>query len=502
MKLMVHIMGQAVAAVLLLLMAGGCTTDQAVNDMPVVDDDDAPVVIRASEEMLGATTRAEDKWMTGKEDFLFTYPLPPDGKQWKSLKCKFDGAGYGYVYTGTGKTLRWGDIYYSNKNEKYVATVYLDNLVDYPAQDTDENKKIDSMEFGDGEVGSSFNPYTMIARADNPIIQKYKGVGEPMNIDILWGKKEFVKGSKSIDFQLSHKMSKVTFKFSFSSNKVYNPLEGEGIKVQLENIKKTVYDNRASGTHVPGFVRRNSSNSSNDGAIVTIGDIDKKDNQFDVFGVDGGKLESVSGEEGYYATPAYIFPPYNYVNKGAKLTITLGNGDKYSGPFPNAMIYEIEKDGTTIKVTNDMAFLSGRHLTIKVELVDNYDGRKLLFYGVDVEDFTKDFDEPVSPRESGIYSWEDYERMVTLYNALKEDKEEDYRLYKYGTYNEATKTWTFYLWVSLTLEAGTKLPPFEDDKFDFKFTGHSIKIGEGDSCVEIKTKEELLEASTSKTNIQ
>lgn len=526
MKSIMYFMGQAAVSVLLLLSAGGCT-DKVEVDVPAYDEgDDVPIVIRASDEMLGTATRAGDGTITdgqvkNSKDFLFTYPAK-DGKM-NSLPCRFDDRGYGYVYISDEQTLTRGDILFKKDKEgKEVAEVYLDNLVDYPVQEANETKgKYDNftrMEFG-SLVDGTFNPYYMVAPDGGSVIPQAPedptsttdGDTKKWDVDILWGKLTYAKTDKLLDFKLRHKMSKVTFRF-FSNDKIESginsKLQRENITVELENIKTAVYDKRTDASRIPGFRR-------DKGEIVSTS---ADDNKNTVIILSSGKLDEKAKSDGaesetYYYAPAYIFPPHNYSaatqDYKAKLTIDLGNGEKYSGPFPSTMLYTIKGENSTadITVSDDMAFLSGYHLIIDVELADNFDDRELLFHGIKVADFKCDFTETNNEsRECGIYSLEDLETLIALYNSLGDDKE-DYRLYKYGTYGSGD-TWTFNLWIDIVIseEEMSTFEKFNNENFELELNGYKILKVQGST--EAWTKDDLCDkktasstSPTSKTNM-
>lgn len=520
MKSIMYFMGQAAVSVFLLLSTGGCT-DKVEVDVPAYDEgDDVPIVIRASDEMPGTATRASDGTTTdgvvkNREDFLFTYPSSKDGGKKKSLPCRFDDRGYGYVYISDEQTLTRGDILFKDN----VAEVYLDNLVDYPVQEADEAAgKYDNftrMEFGTTTIDGKFNPYYMVAPDASSVIPQAPegststtdGDMKKWDVDILWGKLTYAKTDKLLEFKLKHKMSKVTFRF-FTNEKteggINGKLQGKNITVKLENIKTTVYDKRTDANHIPGFRR-------DKGEIVSTSVDDHKST---VTILNNGKLDGKTKSDGaepetYYYTPAYIFPPHDYsaaTQNKAKLTIDL-NGEKYSGPFPSTMLYTIkDENGKDITVSDDMAFLSGYHLTIDVELADNFDDRELLFHGIKVADFKYDFTEANNEsRECGIYSLEELKTLIALYNSLGGDDKEDYRLYKYGTFDDNTKQWTFNLWINIVIseEDMNNFTKFNNGNFELEFNNYKILKEQGST--ETWIKEDLCvkntETSTSPTNL-
>ena len=510
-------MEQAAVSVLVLLSAGGCT-DKVEVDVPAYDEgDDVPIVIRASDEMLGTATRTGDGTITdgqvkNREDFLFTYPAK-DGKM-NSLPCRFDNRGDGYVYISEDKTLTRGDILFKKDKEgKEIAEVYLDNLVGYPVQESGGSEgKYDNfthMEFGTGS-GTDFKPYYMVAPdEDSTIPQALEGStsatdgnAKKWDVDILWGKLTYDKEKEDrlLYFKLKHKMSKVTFRF-FSNDKeedgINSKLEGKNVTVKLKNIKTAVYDQRTGANHIPGFRRDKGeivSTSANDNkSLVTILD--------DVRGFDGKtKSDGAESDRIYYYAPAYIFPPHNYsaATPKAKLTISL-DGEVYSGPFPSTMLYTIEDEaGQEITVSDDMAFLSGYHLIIDVELANNFNNRELLFHGIKVADFKYDFEETNNEsRECGIYSLEDLKTLIALYNRLEGNKE-DYKLYKYGTFDG--EKWIFNLWINIVITESEMETFTKFNNGNFELVLNNYKILKGQGSTKTWEKNDLCESTESSTS--
>ena len=161
-------------------------------------------------------------------------------------------------------------------------------------------------------------------------------------------------------------------------------------------------------------------------------------------------------------------------------------------------MYQIIIDKEPQFVGATMAFLAGYHLTIDVELANSYENREVLFTGVYVQDFTKDPSESLKPQESGIYSWEDYDTLVELYEELASSGTEDFRLYKYGTFKNGQ--WTFHLWKDLETDKSLKeIAKFKDGNFIFEFNNHKITVYDEGEYKEIRDQISLVQSTTSKT---
>lgn len=486
MKSRAYVIGQILAAASFILAAGGCT-DKAEEDIYPYADANEPIVIRASSEALGVATRAEGEevtpeWITDGK-YLFTYPLSADGKEMASLVCEFK-EGYGYIYKENGDLLKKGELQYDGGSK-----VYLDNLVNYKVdgpvgQGTDN---FTCIEFGIS-AESGFTPSLMYARADDRIVD----IGDKkVDVDILWDSTVPTRDARSIDFKLKHKMSRVTFRFHSEKEEIKSLLKNrENIKVTLNNIKTTLYDDRDNpNPRIAGF-NRSTGLATNLGKAPT-------ETVF-LLGEEGGKLDHDQSND-RFAAPDYIFPPFTYGNhKTAGITIDLGENEIYKGKFPGMMMYQIiiEKEPQLVGAT--MAFLAGYHLTIDVELANSYGSREVLFTGVYVQDFTKDPSESLKPQESGIYSWEDYDTLVELYEELASSGMEDFRLYKYGTFKNGQ--WTFHLWKDLETDKSLKeIAKFKDDNFIFEFNNHKITVYNEGKYTEIRDQISLVQSTTSKT---
>lgn len=483
MKSIAYFISRMAIAALLLLPAGSCTDTVDSNigpELPYNEED--PVVFRASEKTTGgASTRADKKFLTNRTDFLFSYPSKAENGKVKSLPCEFDENGYGYVYVNrdTEELLKWKDINWVDNK----AVICLDNLTAFPVQDADEEKgKTDNykrIEFGTwgGPITldhTHFKPYIMVAPATDSII-KFDGE-KTINLDILAGRTTASPRSQIV-MDVHHKMSKVTFCFTSKEEELVQKLGSTISEVRLEHVKKYIYNyNKPTDGHSAGFNRYLASIYSTTSFNESI---DHTQTILQDAPLAPGKNNAILlDKEKQFFTPTYFFPPHNYysyANK-AKLTIDLGHGDVYSGNFPLSMEYT-SNDGSTPLYAN-MAFLAGYHLTINVELINKYGKEhELRFHGILINEYIEDFTETDNaPRESGIYSWSDYETVVNRYNILKGPKEEDFKLYKYGTWNENTG-WTFYLWDNIVpKDEEGQIPKFQNNQLNMQFNKYHMTV--------------------------
>ena len=201
----------------------------------------------------------------------------------------------------------------------------------------------------------------------------------------------------------------------------------------------------------------------------------------------------------YCSTPVWIFPPNQYAagsSSGPEMTIILGNGNQYGGRLPQQIKYcKVDEEGKEVWIEENLNFKAGYHLTFNVKLSSATVAQPVLFERVEVADWYRMLTETSSLSESGINSWEDYVLLVELYN--KGDHSEDnYRLMKYGVYNEGTGQWKFDLWRNITMPVGeVELPKFDTDDFEIEFNGYTIADSQGN--VIAGTKESIVRNSKS-----
>ncbi len=117
-----------------LVLAGSCTVNEPEHPGGnEAGEANTPVVVGASESLMGSGTRVGEGPQVKGRTMLLTYPSRPSGEM-KSAVCKFDANGYGYVYpedAADGEPLKWKDVYTEKPGG---CDVYLDNLLDYPVQ--------------------------------------------------------------------------------------------------------------------------------------------------------------------------------------------------------------------------------------------------------------------------------------------------------------------------------------------------------------------------------
>lgn len=357
------------------------------------------------------TTRVDDGGVESG-----TYYLTYNSSGAKVCMVTFaDSKGYPLVSdNGIYQFLKWNDV--TPVNGKYQFT--LDNL------------------------GDKDNPETVT------LGEAYKAVPLDGNsqLDIVWGKQTVEKGKESADvnFALSHRMSKISLEISVGTSGIV--LKGKQVKITLTDVirEPATFDRTSGAVSVTGKQRLN------------------------VIELHNGELKQ---EDSKYIIPSWIFPPQTFdEGKWPKLRIEFD--DKiYEGTLNHYMVQEGSLD-TPVKMTG---FESGQHLTLRAKLSNTTDEVELIFMPVWVRRWEEIDNIGIGAKQRGVYTKEDYARLVTAYN--KEPEKDENVLDEYGTKDNASGKWTFFLFRNIgTAEDVDNMPKFEDDGngFEIEFNGYTV----------------------------
>lgn len=261
-------------------------------------------------------------------------------------------------------------------------------------------------------------------------------------LDIVWGEQTVEKGKESADvnFALSHRMSKISLEISVGTSGI-NLDNGIPATITLMNvISEPATFNRTSG---------------------------------DV-SVEGKQRSEIKLYEGVLTNdnfknpiPSWIFPPQTFdEDNWPKLRIVLG--DKiYEGTLNHYMVQKESGDDTPFEMTG---FKSGLHLMLRAKLSNTTDEVELIFMPVWVRKWEEIDNIGIGAKQRGVYTEEDYARLVTAYN---EDPKDEKVLDEYGT--DASGKWTFVLFRNIGDTGGpTTIPKFKDDRFEINFNGYKV----------------------------
>lgn len=344
-----------------------------------------------------------------------TYYLTYNSSEAKVCMVTFaESKGYPLVSdNGIYQFLKWNDVM-PEKDGKYLFT--LDNL--------DDKDNPETVTLGGAYKAAPLN--------DKP------------RLDIVWGKQTVAEGkeSASVNFALSHRMSKISLEISVGTPDIV--LDGKQVKITLTDVirEPATFDRTSGAVSVAGKQRLN------------------------VIELHNGELNQ---EDSKYTIPSWIFPPQTFdESKWPKLRIVL-DGTTYEGTLNHYMVQKESGDDTPVEMTG---FKSGQHLTLKAKLSKTTDEVELIFMPVWVRKWEEIDNIGIGAKQRGVYTEKDYARLVTAYN--KEPKDENV-LDEYGT--DASGIWTFVLFRNIgTDEDVNNMPKFEDDGngFEIEFNSYTL----------------------------
>lgn len=303
-----------------------------------------------------------------------------------------------------------------------------------------------------------------LSNKDNPetvtLGEAYKAAPLDGNsqLDIVWGKQTVEKGKESagVNFELSHRMSKISLEISVGTSGIN--LDDKPVKITLTDvISEPATFNRTSGAvNVAGKQRS---------------EIVLYDGEFDS-----------NQSEPTYSIPSWIFPPQTFdSNNWPKLRIVL-DGTTYEGTLNHYMVQEESGDDTPVEMTG---FKSGQHLTLKAKLSKTTDEVELIFMPVWVRKWEEIDNIGIGAKQRGVYTEEDYKQLVNAYNDVPKNENV---LDEYGT--DASGKWTFVLFRNIGDTGGpTTMPKFKDDGFEINFNGYKVYGS--------KNKNDLIKSETS-----
>lgn len=375
------------------------------------------------------TTRVDDgKVKSG------TYYLTYNSSGAKVCMVTFaDSKGYPLVSdNGIYQFLKWNDVM-PEKDGKYLFT--LDNL---------SNKD---------------NPETVTLGEAYQAAPLNDKLNDKLDIDIVWGTQTVEKGKESADvnFKLSHRMSKISLEISVGTSDI-NLDNGIRATITLMNvISEPATFNRTSGdVSVEGKQRSD--------IVLYEGELKQEDSK--------------------YIIPSWIFPPQDFDGKNwPKLRIEFG--DKiYEGTLNHYMVQE----GSEGSVPDEMkGFKSGLHLTLRAKLSETTDKVELIFMPVWVRKWEEIDNIGIGAKQRGVYTEEDYERLVTAYN--NSDSQDENVLDEYGT-KDASGKWTFDLFRNIGDTGGQEtMLKFKNDEFEINFHSYTV--------YGYKNKNDLIKSETS-----
>ena len=277
-------------------------------------------------------------------------------------------------------------------------------------------------------------------------------------LDIVWGKQTVEKGKESagVNFTLFHQMSKISLEISVGTSDI-NLDNGIRATITLMNvISEPATFNRTSG------------------AVSVAG---KQRSEIKLY-------EGVLTKDNFKnPIPSWIVPPQTFdSNNWPKLRIVL-DGTTYEGTLNHYMVQEESGDDTPVEMTG---FESGLHLTLRAKLSKTTEDVELIFMPVWVRKWEEIDNIGIGAKQRGVYTEEDYERLVTAYNS---DSQDENVLYEYGTKDDSGK-WTFDLFRNIgDIDGQATMLKFKNDEFEINFNSYTV--------YGYKSKSNLIKSETS-----
>ena len=430
--------GQIVAMAVMGIMTVACT-DYDLNGQTGWQGDELLELSASISETV--PTRAEGE--PAKGTYYFSY-IKSNENSYQTLEVDFTEG----KDTLTAPT--WKDI---NTNDITNKLFILDNVPyiyenGFTSSNNDKNKLINLQDIKKEETDTE-------SRYNAGPAPTVPGEGN----DLLWDTVKVEKVSAAplspVHFDLEHRMSMLTFKLRSKDPEIYTLLKDiENVEVKLHRVITEPYQfNRLTG------------------AITIYSNTKPIDEKAAVkLDVDEYTSEEVA------ITESWIFPPQEFHSTGRPvLAITLTDTEKnqtrtFKGVLPESMLYEGKK-------YEPLEFLSGCHLTVTVVL-GSWDDLTVNFRPVLVKKWVTYSAKDINAKQVGVYTAEELTELVTAYNQYSSE-DNLLALWKYGTYDDTSSTWTFYLWTNLTevTETDNSLGFITGEgkpSFTFEANGHTI----------------------------
>ena len=434
-----------VISFLISIGVSSCSMDSEIDDIPINSEESLNVGAYLSPTLYSRTYIEEGDVTEGT--YYLSYRLPnSDDYGMYPVNFGVDGSDerIGFVDNGDpNKKFNWDMV--GGDNTPYF---YLDNV-----KPTDNS-----------------TPSTVIFTDNyNPFIAGELDRKDGTN-DLLWGEKQVTrKTTGTLNFNLHHNMAGIRIQVTVDkeNEKVEGDLDLTGAEVRITSvIQKPISFNRLDGT-------------------LTLPDFEDATSFSDLMFV-GPETDWKSSDEDklnpnimVYTTQDFVLPPQNLKEDAdrPKLTIKLKSGKSYSGILPHAMLI------TDPTFTGDdefpypvaLTFLKEHILIIRTKVTE--EPPELAFMPVVVVDWVDKGEFTSEGHQAGLYTAEEFYRMINYYK-----EKNQYQLNRYGTYNEAEKTWSFDIFNSFTLDydkINGEMKVEGDNKYSFTSHNYTIYVTNG-----------------------
>ena len=345
----------------------------------------------------------------------------------------FGSNGIGYTYRdddGKIKELEWGYVNPDNSSS-LTYSFYLDNLP------------------------TNFEKNTLVEFPEDPEENPYGiGVFDKVNgeNDLLWGSLVNINRANTLLFSLNHMMSRFCLRIYFDNT------IGDQIKQPKSATLSNIFQKPLSFNRLTGNFTLDDEPDSEPYLLVEEADLwgePQKDSE-------NGLI--------YYSSPDFIVPPQEFVSGNRpRLTVTLTNGQVYTGLFPLAMDLIDDNNALTPWL---MSFLKGYKLTLNV-IISNEPGN-LQFMPASLVGWYKKGEYNISGLQASIAGEDDFKKL----EAECENQSTDL-FYLWGYHDSNTDKWIINVFQSFTIKASDYRGVWknlEEKPFDFDFDLHYATV--------------------------
>lgn len=283
----------------------------------------------------------------------------------------------------------------------------------------------------------------VILPSKNPYVAGVFDETEGKN-DLLWGTQEVRRETtNTINFDLHHNMARVKVEITVDKTKMENygsDFTLEGAKVEITSLNQTpISFHRLSGDLELDPSMENYTSLT----FVNVNEnLEEQEEQ-----IEWGSVKKEDANITVYTTQDFVLPPQGLLEDEhrPRLTITLKNGDVYSGILPHAMLIDNNTTDSDNSLTYPVAlyFLKEHILTIRTVITE--EPPTLEFMPVKVVQWVDKGEFTMEAHQAGIYTDSEFYKLIEYYQ-----NKNNYQLHRYGY--EENGVWHFDFWHSVVLD--------------------------------------------------
>ena len=444
-------------AVVIAVTAVGCTSDPAIPEDPA-EGTTVRVSAEVARQLYTKGYRESGDVVDGT--YYLTYPAASGADALATVRFgqETETPGMGIVMKESA-ALKWIDV------KQPTPTFFLDNVSPASSSGSDATEVV----FSD-----SYNPFKA------GLFDQVNG-----NNDLLWGSTTATHGTKTVNFDLHHYMSRLRVEITVNHTNGYE-------EDNLDLIEKEATVSITNLIHTPLSYNRLDGSLALGNQYAELELVNTAINWEKTPGKDDAGSDP--SDKDVYITQDFVLPPQNLLEdeNRPKLVIQLNNGTVYSGILPHAMLVV---DETTNEITYPVAlhFLKEHILTIRTTITE--DPPELIFMPVTVVQWVDKGEFTVEAHQAGIYTATEFSRLISYYASNNE-----YQLIRYGKLvqgqESADEKWEFVFFHSVTLDYDTIAGSMSDrtkgqKDFYFTFNNYAVYVQKTGAAPEQVTPEEL-----------